>query len=275
MNVLSIQSEVVFGHVGQGAARFALQRLGHDVWALPTVLYSNHAGYPHVEGDVIPADALRHLLDGLWANGWLEHCDAVLSGYLGSAAQAEVVAEAVIRTKRSNPEALYCLDPVLGDNGRLYAKAGIAEAMARHLLPLADIVTPNAFELQQLSAVRVANHVEATRAAARLGRPLVLVTSVPRGIEGIGVLAVSSDERWLASTPLLDHVPHGAGDLFAALFLAERVEGTRIADALPSSVARVFRMLAASRGCTELRLIAEQSVLLNPELLPELELARL
>src|SRR5579864_122501 len=99
MNVLSIQSEVVFGHVGQGAARFALQRLGHDVWALPTVLYSNHAGYPRVEGDTVSADLLRRLLEGVAANGWLGGCDAVLSGYLGTAEQAEVVAEAVLQAK--------------------------------------------------------------------------------------------------------------------------------------------------------------------------------
>ena len=261
MNVLSIQSEVVFGHVGQGAARFALQRLGHEVWALPTVLYSNHSGYPHIEGDVISANLLRRLLEGLWINGWFGRCDAVLSGYLGSAEQAELVAEAVLRAKRANPKAIYCLDPVLGDDGRAYAKAGVAEAMARHLLPLADIVTPNAFELQQLSALSVCDHAQAKRAAERLGRPLVLVTSMPHGGNRIGVLAISRDEHWLASTPLLEEAPHGAGDLFAALFLIEKLNGSRIADALKHSVARVFRILVASRGFGELRLIGEQNTI--------------
>src|SRR5690242_12233851 len=104
MNFLSIQSEVVFGHVGQGAARFALQRLGHEVWALPTVLYSSHAGHPRVEGEAIAAGLLRRLLDGLEANGWLARCDAVLSGYLGSADQAEIIVDAVRRVKRANPQ---------------------------------------------------------------------------------------------------------------------------------------------------------------------------
>jgi pyridoxine kinase len=263
MSILSIQSEVAFGHVGQGAARFALRRLGHEVWALPTVLYSNHAGYPHVQGDTVSADLLRRLLDGLADNSWLGQCDAVLSGYLGSAEQAEVVAEAVLRVKRANPKSLFCLDPVLGDNGRAYAKPGVAEAIARQLLPLADIVTPNIFELQQLSALPVADCAQAIRAAERLGRPLILVTSMLQFTDRIGVLAVSRSERWFASTPLLREAPHGAGDLFAALFVAAQVNGSTLTDALKCSVARVFRILAASRGSEELRLIGEQSALVD------------
>src|ERR1700691_5550077 len=146
MNILSFQSEVVYGHVGQGAARFALQRLGHEVWAFPPVLLSSHAGYPRVEGEVIAAGSLRRLLEGLSANGWLGRCDAILSGYLGNAEQAAVIADAIAEVKRANANAVYCLDPVIGDDGRPYAKHGVAEAMARMLLPLADIVTPNAFE---------------------------------------------------------------------------------------------------------------------------------
>lgn len=261
MNILSIQSEVVYGHVGQGAARFALQRLGHEVWALPTVIYSNHAGYPHVQGDAIPADLLTHLVDGLAANGWLARCGAVLSGYLGNAEQAEVVAEAVLRVKRASPQALYCLDPVLGDNGRAYAKPGVAEAMARHLLPLADIVTPNCFELVQLSALPVRNRLDAKAAARRLGRALVLVTSVPDGADRTGVLALSKTETWFVSTPLLKDVPHGAGDLFAALFLVEHLGGSALVDAARTTVARVFRILAASRNEEELRLISKQDLL--------------
>src|SRR5215469_1050322 len=157
MNILSIQSEVVYGHVGQGAARFALQRLGHEVWAVPTVLLSSHAGYAKVEGEAIAPGLMGRLIDGLDANEWLKSCDGVLSGYLGSAAQADVVADTVGRVKARHPKAIYCLDPVFGDNGRAYAKPGVAEAMARHLLPLADIVTPNAFELSSLTSTPVRN----------------------------------------------------------------------------------------------------------------------
>src|SRR5215469_3630053 len=186
MNVLSIQSEVVYGHVGQRAARFALEFLGHDVWTIPTVILSNHTGYSHVEGDTVSANLLSKLKSGLVANGWLSICDAVLSGYLGDPSQGDVVAEFVRRTKAANPKAIYCLDPVFGDDGRAYAKPGVAEAMARLLLPLSDIVTPNAFELASLTSVPVRNPQEALVAAKRLGRPVVVGTSIPVGSDRVG-----------------------------------------------------------------------------------------
>lgn len=264
MNILSFQSEVVYGHVGQGAARFALQRLGHEVWALPTVLLSSHAGYPRVEGEAITAERLRRLLDGLTANGWLAQCDAVLSGYLGHAAQAGVIADAVAEVKRANPRAVYCLDPVIGDDGRAYAKPGVAEAMARTLLPLADIVTPNAFELVTLSGLQVRDADDAKAAALRLGRALVAATSVPDGAERIGIIAVTCEEAWFASTLRFAEVPHGAGDLFAALFLAAQLSGAELRDALKRATASVHHILSASHGCNELRLIAEQDALIAP-----------
>jgi pyridoxine kinase len=275
MNILSIQSEVVFGHVGQGAARFALQRLGHEVWALPSVLLSSHAGYPRVEGEATSADLLRRLFDGLDANGWLTRCDAVLSGYLGSADQAEIVADAVFRVKRANPQALYCLDPVLGDDGRAYAKPRVAEATARHLLPIADIVTPNTFELSQLSALPVRDRDNAVVAAKRLGRPLVLVTSVHEGSDRIGVLGVANGENWFASTPWIAGVPHGAGDLFAALFLSEHLKGTKLAEALRRSVRSVFHILAASRDRGELLLVKEQHALVDAPSVPDMKLEKI
>lgn len=264
VNILSLQSEVVYGHVGQGAARFALQRLGHEVWALPTVLLSSHAGHTRVEGETIPAGRLQLLIDGLVANGWLAACDGIISGYLGNAEQAEIVAGAVERVKEARPEAIYCLDPVLGDEGRAYAKPGVAEAIARTLLPLADIVTPNAFELTQLAALPVRNAGEARVAAARLGRSLVAATSIPDGAGRIGALAWARSECWFASTPRLDGVPHGGGDLFAALFLVARLSGVSLTDALASAIAPVFHILSASRGRDDMRLIAEQDALVVP-----------
>lgn len=258
MNVLSIQSDVVYGHVGNAAARFALQKLGHEVWAVPTVLLSSHAGYARVEGESLSADLLRRLIDGLAANGWLAHCDAVLSGYLGHPDQADVVADAVRLVKQANISALYCLDPVFGDAGRAYAKPGVAEAMARILLPLADIVTPNAFELASLASVPVGDVGSAKIAAARLGRPLVLATSVPAGDGRIGTLAATKDEAWFATTPLLTEVPHGSGDLLSALFLGRRLNGAAIGDALAASVASVHHILSASVGAQEMALIAQQ-----------------
>jgi len=278
MNILSVQSEVVYGHVGQGAARFALQCLGHEVWAVPSVLLSSHAGYATVAGEPVAADLMGRLIGGLEANGWLDACDAVLSGYLGQAEQAQVVADAVRRVKRANPAALYCLDPVFGDDGRAYAKRGVAEAMAKALLPLSDIVTPNAFELSSLASVPVRNPEEALEAARRLGRPCVVATSVPDGEGRIGTLAVTAEEAWLVSTPRFERAPHGAGDLMAALFLAHRLQQMPLRDALAQAVATVFRMLsdATRSNSDEMPLIARQSTLRkHVEIKPEFEIRAL
>lgn len=263
MNVLSIQSDAVYGHVGNAAAGFALQRLGHEVWALPSVLLSSHAGYKTVTGETISADLLRRLIDGLEANGWLGRCDAVLSGYLGQADQAVVIADAVRRVKAANSKAVYCLDPVFGDAGRAYAKPGVAEAMARHLLPLSDIVTPNAFELTSLSSIAICNPSDAREAAKRLGRPLVVATSVPAGAGRIGNLAVAGSEAWLATTPLLENPPHGSGDLFAALFVAHWLAQRSVEEALRRATAAVFTILSESvkAASGEMLLIAHQDAL--------------
>jgi len=266
MNILSFQSEVVFGHVGQGAARFALQCLGHEVWAVPTVQLSGHAGYATVAGEPVAADLMARLVGGLQANGWLSGCDAVLSGYLGHADQSDVVADAVRQVKRANPHALYCLDPVFGDDGRAYAKRGVAEAMARTLLPLADIVTPNAFELSSLSSVPVRDPAEALEAARRLARPCVVATSVPDGADRIGALVLSGAEAWFASTPRLQNVPHGAGDLLAALFLGHRLQDRSLKDALSRAVVTVFQMLKESvrLGASEMPLVAKRQAIAKP-----------
>jgi pyridoxine kinase len=275
MNILSFQSEVVYGHVGQGAARFALQRLGHEVWALPTVLLSSHAGYARVEGEVISADRLRRLLDGLSANGWLGQCDAILSGYLGNAEQALVLADAIAEVKRANAKAIYCLDPVIGDDGRAYAKPGVAEAMARTLLPLADIVTPNLFELVTLSGAPVRNAEDAKLAAGRLGRPVVAATSIPEGADRIGIVAAARDEAWFASALRFADAPHGGGDLFAALFLAQRLSGAGLSESLTQAMAPLHRILSASQGANELKLIEEQDGLLAQPTFSNLNVKRL
>jgi pyridoxine kinase len=265
MNVLSIQSEVVHGHVGNRAARFALERLGHAAWTIPTILLSSHAGYARVEGEATNAGLMRRLVDGLDGNGWLRACDAVLSGYLGHADQADVVSDAVRRVKAANPRAIYCLDPVFGDAGRAYAKPGVADAMAQALLPLADIVTPNVFELSSLTGVAIHNPEDAQDAARKLSRPIVVATSVPAA-DRIGALAVEGADAWLAATPRLDSAPHGAGDLFAALFLAAKLSGHALPDALARATASVFHILSASAGLNEMVLLAEQDWLVEPPL---------
>jgi pyridoxine kinase len=275
MNVLSIQSEVVYGHVGNGAARFALSRLGHGVLAVPTVLLSSHAGYPIVAGEIVAPDLMRRLVGGLVANGWLAQCGAVLSGYLGDVAQAEVVADAVTRAKAAG--ALYCLDPVLGDDGRVYAKDGVEAAIAHTLLPLADIVTPNAFELSRLAGLPVANVADARDACLSLARPMVVATSVPAGHGRLGALAVTREAAWFASTPRLQNAPRGAGDLFAALFLGARLSGRNLPDALRHATAAVFHVLAASvaQASNEMLLISEQDALVAPPEIAELRIERI
>jgi pyridoxine kinase len=263
MNILSIQSEVVHGHVGNRAARFAFERLGIEALTVPTILLSSHAGYARVEGEATGTDLMRRLIEGLDGNGWLARCDAVLSGYLGHADQADVVADAVGRVKAANPRALYCLDPVFGDGGRTYAKPGVADAMAQSLLPLADIVTPNVYELSSLTGIAIRDAKDARDAAKKLGRPIVVATSVPVD-DRIGALAVEGGETWLATTPRLESAPHGAGDLFAALFLAAKLSGDPLPDPLSRATASVFHILSASAGSKEMKLLAEQDWLVAP-----------
>jgi len=222
-------------------------------------------------GETVTADLLRRLKEGLDTNGWLALCDAVLSGYLGRPEQAIVVADTVRRVKAARPAALYCLDPAFGDAGRAYAKPGVAEAMARHLLPLADIVTPNAFELGSIASIAIRGPQDALEASRRLGRPVVVTTSVPTKAGRIGTLAAAGDEAFLATTPLLENPPHGSGDLLAAIFLACRLQKLSLPDALAHATGSVFRILSRSEG-TEMALIAEQDALLAPLLGVDLQI---
>lgn len=263
MNILSIQSEVVTGHVGNAAARFALQRLGHEAWCVPTVLLSSHAGHKGFAGEATSLDLLKKLVDALAAQGRLAECHGLVSGYLGSAEQAEIVADTVRRAKVANPKLVYCLDPAFGDDGRIYARPGVAEAMAETLLPLADIVTPNAFELSVLSGIEITGTEAAARAVKKLARPLVVAKSVPApGL--LGALTIINDAAWYAATPVVKNPPRGAGDLFAALFFGHFMRGGLTAQVLDLATRGVYHVLAKSAGLPELCLIAEQDALLAP-----------
>ncbi len=262
--VLSIQSEVVRGHVGNSGARFALQRLGLDVWAVPTVLLSNHPGHGRFRGEATSTAAIAALIDGLDAHGWLARCDGVISGYLGAADQARAVADAVRRVKAQNPRAVYLCDPVFGDDDGAYARPGVAEAMARELVPLADIVTPNRFELASLTSKKIATAADAVAAARALGKAETVVTSVPFGPERIGTVAVMRDGAWAVAAPRIAQVPNGCGDLLAALYLAARLQGREADAALSHASSAVDGVLRASAGADELRLIAAQAELVQP-----------
>jgi pyridoxine kinase len=262
--VLSFQSEVVRGHVGNAAARFALQRVGIDVWAVPTVLLSNHPGHGRFRGETTSAAAITALIDGLGSHGWLKRCDGVISGYLGAPEQARAVADAVRRVKAQNARALYLCDPVFGDDDGAYARLGVAESMARDLIPLADIVTPNRFELSSLTSKKIDGALDAVAAARALGKEETLVTSVPFGQGRIGTVAVTRDAAWAVSAPRIAQVPNGSGDLLAALYLAGRLEGRDVAAALSLACSAVDGVLRASEGADELRLVHAQAELARP-----------
>jgi pyridoxine kinase len=265
LSVLSIQSEVVRGHVGNSVARFALQRLGVDVWAVPSVLLSNHPGHGRFRGEATSAASMAALIDGLDAHGWLRQCGGVISGYLGAADQAHVVADAVRRVKAQSPGAMYLCDPVFGDDdGGAYARPGVAEAMARELVPLADIVTPNRFELSSLTSKKIAGAADAVAAARVLGKAETVVTSVPFEGDRIGTVAVTPDGAWAAAAPRIERVPNGSGDLLAALYLAARLRGRDAAGALSAACSAVDGVLHASAGADELRLVAAQAELDAP-----------
>ncbi len=270
-NILSIQSEVVTGHVGNAAARFALQRLGHEAWSVPTVILSSHAGHKGFAGEATSPALLQKLLDALDVQGRLAAADGVLSGYLGAAEQAPLVAQAVTRTKAANKTALYCMDPAFGDDGRIYARPGVAEAMRDMLLPLADILTPNAFELSVLSGMTITDTASAVAAAESLHRPIVVVTSVPTAT-GLGTLLVAEDTAVLATTPKITAAPRGAGDLIASLLFGHMIAGLAVGEALERAVLSTYHVLSVSAGQPEMALIAEQDALSAPPRLEDFSL---
>ncbi len=278
--ILSIQSWVATGHVGNAAAMFPLQRLGAEVWAVHTVQFSNHPGHGGFTGQVLGGDAVRAVIDGIAARGLLSRCDAVLSGYLGDAATADAVLHAAAAAQAANPAALYCCDPVIGDVGRgVFVRPGIPELLDARAVPQADILTPNQFELEHLDGAPCPTLADARAAVARLqarmaagGRRTVLVTSLLAAEtppDAIDLLAADRSGAWLLRTPLLPIAPSGAGDAIAALFLLHllRTGSARAAlEQAGSAVAGLLRRTAAARA-PELLLVEAQEEFVRPSLL--------
>jgi pyridoxine kinase len=271
--ILSIQSAVAYGSVGNAAAVFPLQRLGFAVWRVDTVLFSNHTGYGAWRGTVLDPKLVEEILHGIEERGVLAHCEAVLSGYLGSVELGSVVLEAVKRVRRANPKALYCCDPVLGDADRgFFVRPELADFFRAEAVPLADILTPNRFELETLTGQRV-DTLAAARAACdtllERGPRVILVTSLDVAEvspESAAVLAATREGGLLVRTPRLPIVANGAGDLTAALFLAHFLK-TREADtALGETAAGVHAVIAATvrSGAAELAIVAAQDALVSP-----------
>jgi pyridoxine kinase len=273
VKILSIQSSVAYGHVGNSAAVFPLQRLGHEVWPVNTVHFSNHTGYGAWRGPLLAADDVREVIAGIEDRGVLGEADAVLSGYQGDPAVGAVILDAVAKVKQLNPGAAYCCDPVMGDVGRgMFVRPGIPEFMRDTVVPQADIVTPNHFELDFLAGrttTTLDELLDAVDDVRSRGPRDVLVTSVLHGDvpEGrLDVVAVSDEGAWAVETPLLPITPNGCGDVTAALYLAHLRTTGSAAEALARTTSSVYGILEATiaAGTREIQLVAAQDAIAVP-----------
>ncbi len=255
--ILCLSSQVARGYVGGSAARIALERMGHECWLLPTVILSNHPGHVRFAGEQVPPGRLRAMLEALEANGWLGDVDAVMTGYMPSAEHVALAASTVEMVKESNSDLTYLCDPILGDDpGGLYVDEAVASAIRDELIPLSQIATPNRFELEWLSGKSAKRTKTAMAPARALGPDMVLVTSLtgedPKSlanllVQGKGGLVTSVDKR--------KDVPHGPGDLMAALFLGGLLNGLGASEALGRATAGVEEALDESAKSDELKLV--------------------
>jgi pyridoxine kinase len=271
VNILSIQSHVAYGHVGNSAAVFALQRLGCEVWPVHTVQFSNHTGYGGWKGEVFAAGMIDAVVEGIAERGVLAGCDGVLSGYVGSVDIGGAVLRAVGRVKAANPGAAYCCDPVIGNRRRgVFVQRGVPEFFRERALPLAQIATPNHFELDRLigdDSVDMAQVVSTIGLLHVRGPGAILVTSVevsetPAG--HIDVVASDGGGQYLVRTPRLAAAGNGAGDIVAALFMYHYLRTRDVADALARATSSVFGLLKRSLDTDEIALIAAQDELVAP-----------
>ncbi len=249
MNVLSIQSQVVYGHVGNSAAAFVLQRQGHAVWQVPTVLFSNHLGKPTFRGRDVPAEQARDLVEGLKELGYLDDVDMLLTGYLGTPDTARLAKELAGLIRAQNPKAIFACDPVMGDDDELYVKPDLADAIADELIQSADVLLPNVFELGRLTGRTVKDEASALDAARALqdqtGVKLVIATGVPTARpDRIAAFAVSAAGAHRAEAARRKLRVSGTGDTFSALFNGRYVATRDAARALD------FAMKAMEVICT-------------------------
>lgn len=274
MRILSIQSSVAYGHVGNSAATFPLQRLGHEVWPVHTVVFSNHTGYGAWRGPMLSPDDVRAVITGIGERGVLSTCDAVLSGYLGGPGICEVVVDAVAQVKAANPAATYTCDPVMGNaTSGCFVDPAIPPILRERVVPVADVITPNQFELGFLtgrSPGSLESTLEAADAARALGPSTVLVTSMlrpDRPDDTIEMLAVTDEGAWTVRTPRLAMKVNGSGDLTSALFTAHLKETGSAGDALAATASTVYAVLTATldSGERELRIVAAQDAIAHPD----------
>jgi pyridoxine kinase len=277
MNILSIQSWVSYGHVGNASAVFPLQRLGAEVWAINTVQFSNHTGYGDWKGSVYTGQSVRDLVDGIAARGALPRCDAVLSGYVGGPDIGDAILHAVTSVRRANPKAIYCCDPVIGDTDTgVYVRPGIEDFLRHHALPAADIATPNRFEMERLTGIACSTLENAKQAVLRLksmlhdqGPACVLLTSLETNEtpeDSVDMLTLEAGAFHLLRTPKLSLTINGAGDAIAALFLFHRLQSGSAVTALEKAGSSIFGLLRRTEeaGSREILTVAAQDEFVTP-----------
>lgn len=271
MKILSVTSHVCFGHVGAQASVLPLQRLGHDVCLLPTVLLSNHPGYGGFGGGPVKLVRLDDLMQNMIDRGFVDQCAAAHTGYLGQPGTAPIVRQGLDRLRQAVPNAIYLCDPVLGDEGRLYVPEGVVADLRSHLLPVADIVTPNAFELALLSGRPCENLDQALEGCAylrELGPQSVVCTTAETTAHDLAMAAITPEGRYVARVSRFDTAPHGTGDAFAAILLGRLLNGATFEQALSWAAGAVHGLIAASLdlGDAELALIEAQHEIVAPTL---------
>ncbi|MEN3794458.1 pyridoxal kinase [Fulvimarina sp. MAC3] len=265
--ILAISSHVVRGAVGNRGVVFALESLGHRVWSVPTIVLPWHPGHGAATKIIPEDDAFQALCADIAASPFAAEIGAVVTGYFATAAQVHAAADLIIALRKANPKLTYCLDPVVGDEGRLYRPPEVLAAISERLLPLADIATPNRFELEFLTELTLSENAHLVEAARTLGPAMVLVTSAFGLLAGsIANLLVTEKSVDLAEHRLIENGPNGGGDLTAALFLARLMEGRSPEAALRLATASVFEILArtAKRGLNELSLQTDATSLQTP-----------
>ena len=281
--ILSIQSSVAYGHVGNSAAVFPLQRLGVEVWPVNTVHFSNHTGYGAWRGPLLPADDVREVITGIEERDALPAIDAVLSGYQGGEEIGDVILDAVVRVKAANPEAIYACDPVMGNaKSGCFVHPAIPVLLRERVVPQADLITPNQFELGYLTETEpesLEDTLASVAKAREMGPSTVLVTSVlrPDRPEGtIEMLAVHGDGAWIVQTPQLPMKANGSGDVTAALFTAHLLDSGDAGVALGRTVSSVFDLLQLTldSGQRELQLVQAQDAIANPRMQFEVQQLR-
>ena len=266
--VIVISSHVARGSVGNRAAVFALEVLGHNVWAVPTVTLPWHPGHGKATRIVAPAEEFSALLEDLGNAQWLAEVGGVLSGYLGDPQQATAIANLVETIKAKNPDVVYACDPVIGDSNGLYVSDETAAAIRDILVPIADLITPNRFELAWLCQhSSFTSNDEILAAAKKLGRPLTLVTSaISMMRNSTGNVFLSGKGALLAEHTMIENPPNGLGDLTSALFLARMLEKLPMDKALQKVTSSVFEILSRAhrRNADELMLETDSGSLVRP-----------